>query len=119
MNAETALMHAVMLALSDAGCLVFRNNTGVGYSGRVIDRQPHCVTVATTRPITYGLCVGSADLIGIAPGGKFLAFEIKTGRGRATTEQQRFINAVLTAGGIAGIVRSPAEAVALLNMEQK
>ena len=101
MNAETPLMHRVMLALSDAGCLIWRNNTG---------------SVKTTdgRFVKFGLCVGSADLIGIAPGGRFLAVEIKTATGRATTEQQRFINAVLTRGGIAGIVRSPDEALELL-----
>lgn len=101
MNNETSIMHRIMLALSDAGCLIWRNNTG---------------SVKTTdgRFVKFGLCVGSADLIGIAPGGRFLAIEVKTSKGRATTEQQKFVNAVLTRGGIAGIVRSPEEALVLL-----
>lgn len=101
MNAETALMHRIMLALSDAGCLIWRNNTG-------------SVKTDDGRFVKFGLCVGSSDLIGIAHGGRFLAIEVKTSKGRATPEQQRFINAVLTRGGIAGIVRSPDEALALI-----
>ena len=90
------------------------NNTGKAYQGKPIHTQQGIVTLADYRFITFGLCEGSADLIGIAPGGRFLAIEVKTDKGRATIEQQRFINAVLTAGGIAGIVRSPQEAVSLI-----
>jgi len=90
-----------MLALSDAGCLIWRNNTG-------------CLKNQAGIPIKFGLCVGSSDLIGITPDGEFLAVEIKTPTGRATPEQTRFINAVRSRGGIAGIARSPADALALL-----
>jgi hypothetical protein len=115
MNAETALQHRIMLALSEAGCIMWRNNTGQAWNGRLLLQQPGSVTLANALPIKYGLCVGSSDLIGIHRAtGRFVAVEIKTPKGRASTEQQRFINAVLTAGGIAGIVRSPAEALALL-----
>ena len=101
MNAETALMHRVMLALSEAGCIVWRNNCGA-------------IQSADGRFVRYGIGnPGGSDLIGICRG-RFLAVEIKTSKGRATQEQQRFINAVLTAGGIAGIVRSPEEALALI-----
>ena len=90
-----------MLALSEAGCLIWRNNVGV-------------LKNAAGIPIRFGLAVGSSDLIGIAPGGRFLAVEIKTPTGKATPEQLRFIEAVRARGGIAGIARSPAEALALL-----
>ena len=98
---EQDIQRLIMLALSEAGCLIWRNNTGV-------------LKNAAGIPIRFGLAVGSSDLIGIAPGGRFLAVEIKTCKGRATTEQLRFIEAVLARGGIAGIARSPAEALALL-----
>jgi hypothetical protein len=98
---ESDIQRLIMLALSEAGCLVFRNNVGT-------------LKNAAGIPIRFGLCVGSSDLIGIAPGGRFLAVEIKTSKGRATTEQLRFIEAVRARGGIAGIARSPAEALALL-----
>jgi hypothetical protein len=62
----------------------------------------------------YGICVGSSDLIGIAPCGRFLAVEVKTATGRVTKEQQTFIDAVCRAGGIAGIARSVDDALQLL-----
>lgn len=98
---ESDIQRLIMLALSEAGCLIWRNNTGV-------------LKNAAGIPIKFGLCVGSSDLIGIAPGGRFLAVEIKTPTGKPTPEQTRFIEAVRARGGIAGIARSPAEALALL-----
>lgn len=98
---ESDIQRLIMLALSEAGCVIWRNNTGV-------------LKNAAGIPIRFGLCVGSSDLIGITPRGKFLAVEIKTCKGRATPEQLRFIEAVRKHGGIAGIARSPEEALALL-----
>ena len=98
---EQDIQRLIMLALSEAGCLIWRNNTGV-------------LKNAAGIPIKFGLCVGSSDLIGIAPGGRFLAVEIKTPTGKATPEQMRFIEAVRARGGIAGIARSPEEALDLL-----
>lgn len=100
---ETDIMRACMLALSEAGCLIWRNNVGV-----LPDR--------TGVPIRFGLCVGSSDLIGIAPDGRFLAVEVKTKTGRVRPEQQRFIDAVIAKGGIAGVARSPSEALDLLSL---
>lgn len=98
---ESDIQRLIMLAMSEAGCLIFRNNVGV-------------LKNAAGIPIRFGLAVGSSDLIGITPTGRFLAVEIKTSKGRATPEQMRFIEAVRARGGIAGIARSPAEALALL-----
>jgi hypothetical protein len=98
---ESDIQRLIMLALSEAGCLIFRNNVGT-------------LKNAAGIPIRFGLCVGSSDLIGITPDGRFLAVEIKTCKGRATPDQLRFIEAVRAKGGIAGIARSPEDALALL-----
>jgi hypothetical protein len=98
---ETDIMRQIMLALSEAGCLVWRNNVGVLKNQAGI-------------PIRFGLCVGSSDLIGVAPSGQFLAIEVKAARGRATDDQLRFISAVQARGGIAGVARSPEDALLLL-----
>ena len=98
---EMDILRLIMVTLSEAGCVVWRNNVGV-------------LKNAAGIPIKFGLCVGSSDIIGVAPCGRFLAVEVKTEKGRPTQDQIRFIEAVKRKGGIAGIARSPADAVALL-----
>jgi hypothetical protein len=100
---ESDIQRLIMLTLSNAGCTIWRNNVGV-------------LKNAAGIPIRFGLAVGSSDLIGIAPDGRFLAVEIKTCKGRATPEQVKFIEAVRKRGGIAGIARSPEDALELLRL---
>jgi hypothetical protein len=91
---------------------LFRNNTGVL-------RDQH------GRPVSFGLCKGSADLIGWTTRtitadmvgqqvAVFTSIEVKTASGRLTPEQRQWLAAVETAGGIAGVARSVADAEALL-----
>ena len=91
---------------------MFRNNTGTL-------RDQH------GRPVTFGLCKGSADLIGwrtltITPDmvgqqvAVFTSIEVKTPTGRVQPEQKQWLEAVQAAGGIAGIARSVEDAEALL-----
>ena len=114
MNPETKLMNLILIALSEAGCTVWRVETGGAWLGRVIHRERDCVTLAGARMFVTGLCKGGSDIIGIAPDGRFLALEVKAARGRVTPEQQRFIEAVRAAGGVAGIARSVADALELI-----
>lgn len=97
-KSEANVQREIMLALSQAGCLVWRNNVGA-------------LTDATGRLVRYGLCKGSADLIGLTSCGKFLAIEVKGANGRVTPEQERFIALVLAKGGRAGVARSVREAL--------
>lgn len=114
MNKETKLQNAIMLALSNAGCTVWRVETSGVWVGRKIHSDGDTVTLANARMFLSGLCKGGSDIIGIDPIGRFLAVEVKTETGRPTKEQLNFINAVKAAGGIAGIARSPREALELL-----
>jgi len=97
-KSEHHIQAQIMMALSNAGCIVWRNNTGVLPDRRGI-------------PVRFGLCVGSSDLIGIAPDGVFVAIEAKSALGQPTTAQLRFIDAVRSHGGRAGIARSAEDAV--------
>lgn len=101
---ETNIMNACMVALSAAGCLVWRNNVGV-------------LPDASGRPIRYGLGTGSSDLVGICRDGTFLAVEVKTPTGRVSPAQEAFIAAVRRRGGRAGVARSPEEAVRIARQE--
>lgn len=115
MNEETKLMRLIMVALTQADCLVFRNETSGAYVGKVIHKDARIVTLANAQLMTFGLCVGSSDIVGIhKPTGRFVAVEVKTEKGKPTKEQINFIEQVRAANGIAGIARSVKEALELL-----
>lgn len=100
MQAENLILNACLVALSEAGHLAWRNDTGAY-------RTPQ------GRLIRYGLCKGSADIIGVCSDGTFLAVECKTATGRTTPEQERFLTAVNRRGGRAGVARCAADALAI------
>lgn len=111
---EAAIQQQVRLALARAGSVAFRNNIGAYTDPK------------TGRVIKYGVCnPGGSDLIGWTPVlvtpdmvgqtiALFTAVEVKTPTGRPTEHQLNFIAQVLQAGGLAGIARSAADAVAIL-----
>jgi hypothetical protein len=112
MNPETALQNAIRKALSEAGVTNFRNNTGALKDDR-------------GRLVRYGLCKGSSDIIAIKPVtitedmvgsviGQFVAVEVKTAGKKATKDQQRFIDAILRLGGLAGVAHSEEEALEMV-----
>ena len=103
MQAETKILNACLMALSKAGCLVWRNNTGA-----LQDKNG--------RWVSFGLCKGSADIIGIAPDGRFLAVEVKAPGGKVSLDQQKFVLAVQLAGGLAGVARSADEALSIIGL---
>jgi len=103
---EANIQKEIMLALSQAGCTIFRNNTGAYRDG--------------DRFIRYGVGgKGGSDLLGISYSGKFLAVEVKTAKGKPTNDQLNFINVVKSKNGIAFIARSAEEALKLLNEQEK
>jgi len=114
-NPETQIQRRIMLALSEAGCTVFRNETSGAWLGKIIHKAGNQVTIANAHMMVFGLAVGSSDIIGISQNGKFLAVEVKTATGRASKEQLAFIEAVRAAGGIAGIARNEQDALALIS----
>lgn len=101
---EQAIQQRIRLACSRGPTRLWRNNTG-----RLRDERGQLVT--------FGLCPGSADLIGyttieVTPDmvgqrvAVFTAVEVKTPTGRPTPEQAAFLEHVRQAGGRAGIARS-------------
>lgn len=104
-KSERNIQAQILMALSESGCLVWRQNTGA------------YVDPKTKMLIRYGLCVGSSDVIGLAPDGKFLAVEVKTKTGDVRKGQPEFIAAVRRAGGYAGIARSVEDALAIARGE--
>jgi hypothetical protein len=110
---EQQIQQRIRLTCSTEATRLFRNNTGTL-------RDQH------GRPVSFGLCKGSADLIGwrtvtVTPEmvgtqvAVFTSIEVKTATGRLRSEQQQWLDAVQAAGGIAGVARSVEDAEALLS----
>jgi hypothetical protein len=111
---EQQIQQHIRLTCGGGTTRLFRNNTGTL-------RDQH------GRPVTFGLCKGSADLIGwrtitITPEmvgqqvAVFTSIEVKTATGRVRPEQQQWLDAVTAAGGIAGVARSVEDAQQLLGL---
>ena len=117
MKSEAQIQREIMLALSQQGVTVWRNNTAFGWQGDEVIKRGRDVILKNARPVRCGLCVGSADLIGIKPMviekndvgrtvGLFYACEVKTGKGVVSDEQWTFINHVNDRGGEGVVARS-------------
>jgi len=111
---EQTIQQHIRLACSIGTCRLFRNNTGT-------------LRDINGRPVQFGLCKGSADLIGWTTRtvtqdmvgtqvAVFTSIEVKTATGKIRPEQQQWLNAVQAAGGIAGVARSVGEAMDLLSI---
>ena len=112
MASEQTIQQHIRLACSTGNCRLFRNNTGT-------------LKDANGRPVQFGLCKGSADLIGwttrtITPEmvgthvAVFTSIEVKTATGSLRPEQRQWLDTVQAAGGVAGVARSVADAQQLL-----
>ena len=112
MPSEQTIQQHIRIACSKGDTRLFRNNTGTL-------RDQH------GRPVQFGLCKGSGDLIGwrsitVTPAmvgttiAVFISVEVKTPTGRMRPEQKQWLEAVQAAGGIAGVARSVADAEVLL-----
>jgi len=111
---ETEIQQQIRLQCSRGPVRLWRNN-----SGSLPDPR-------TGRYVTFGVgSPGGSDLIGyrkvtITPemvGQEipiFAAIEVKTPRGKASKQQEAFIEHIRNAGGIAGIARSVDEAQSIL-----
>lgn len=52
-----------------------------------------------------GMPAGTADILGIGPGGVFIAIEVKSKRGTLSKAQKAFLAAMLARGGISMVAR--------------
>ena len=128
---EHEIQQRILLACGSGTTRLWRNNVGTGWAGQAAKvtagniravaaaLRPGDVIVRQGRPLHAGLCVGSSDLIGyrqVDGVAQFVALEVKSATGRPTAEQAQFIDHINGAGGVAGIVRSVADAQTMLNI---
>jgi hypothetical protein len=96
------LVNEVTLALSAAGALAWKNNTGV-------------LRDVNNRPVRYG-CVGSPDVLACVKG-RFVGVECKVGKDRQRTEQKAFAAATDRAQGLYILARSVDDVTDTLRLE--
>jgi|SRR6266850_815538 len=103
--------------LARAGVLSWRNTVGFIRAGELSE-----------RPITYGLCVGSSDLIAcvpvamscpacgvtLPPVGRFVGIEVKGPTARWTDEQRAWGTLVESHRGVYGLVYGPGDVGGIL-----
>lgn len=90
---ESDVVAAILDYLAVRGIFAWRNQTGAMRTG---DGK---------RFVRFG-AVGSPDIIGVLPGGRFLGIECKTPRGRLSPHQDLFLARLLDDGALAFVARS-------------
>ena len=84
MTPEGEVQRQIIEYIEASGIYAWRNNTG------------------RRGGVSYGK-QGSSDILGILPGGKFLAIEVKGPNGKASLEQLEFLGNIAKNGGVAFI----------------
>lgn len=101
MTEEHSIQNQIRLALNPYA-VIFRANVGSGYT-------------ADGRYFSTGLPVGFSDLFGFRKSdGKAIFIEVKTKTGRVSEAQKNFIEKMQESGALAGIARSPEDAIKII-----
>ena len=98
---EIDVQNSIRLALNDHA-VIFRANVGT-------------FKTDDGRVVSTGLPPGFSDLFGYRKSdGRAVFIEVKTAKGRPSEKQKHFIEQMQKNGAIAGIARSPEEAIELV-----
>lgn len=126
---EAEIKARIRLAIgrSAPDCRLFNNPVGTAWAGDILHTRPGLVTLGCPRRVHYGVGgAGGSDLIGfrsvlISPDmigervAVFVAAEVKRPGEPLPDHQALFVDFIQKSGGIAGVVRSPDEALRLLH----
>lgn len=103
MTKEIDVQNSIRLALNPYA-VVFRANVGF-------------FSTADGRKISTGLPKGFSDLFGFRKSdGRIFFIEVKNETGRVRPDQEHFIEIMRKNGAIAGVARSPEEAIDLIGV---
>jgi hypothetical protein len=93
-----AIAHAHLVR----ACLTYLELNGIrSFAVNQVARQ-----MADGRWRNLGASSGAPDIMACAPGGRFLAFELKTGASKPRHDQLRVLEALKLAGATVAVVRS-------------
>lgn len=100
-KSETDIQNEIRLAINEVA-VTFRANVGVFFT-------------KDGRPIRTGLPKGFSDLFGFRRSdGRIFFIEVKTEKGKLRDDQIHFLEMMKTLGAIAGVARSPQEAIDII-----
>jgi hypothetical protein len=123
---EAIFERALLPAISATDLVIFKNEVGEGFYARIRplldqalqpwpDAQRKAREVLTRNRVTYGLRVGSSDLVAVlAPLGRAVFLELKSSTGRLEPEQRAFLLRMRELGAVAEAVRTVPEALDVL-----
>ena len=111
---EETILRSILKTHNRGPVRLFRNTCAVGWVGELVSVRDGFTMLRNARRNSFGLAVGSGDLIGwvTKPDGvaQFVSLEVKAPKGRVREEQLAWDEAVRRSGGRSGIVRSVDEA---------
>jgi hypothetical protein len=107
---ESAILAQILDYLKIRGVLHWRQNSGAF----ALAAQGH-----TKRRFFRAGAPGISDVIGVLPGGRFLAIEVKREGEYPTDAQLAFMTNVNDAGGLAFVARSVEEVAMVLDAAEK
>ena len=114
---------ALRLQHNIPGVRLWKNPVGFGYNGDVVStfdkNGKRYLLLENPRPVTYGFCSGSSDIIGFCIKDKkpiFTGIEIKTPGDKRKPKQDDFHNMIISAGGFSGVVRKKEDLYEILGV---
>ena len=117
---EHELQKRIQVALSGAGCVVFRTNVGKGLlirRAQIIKRYDNgtALVAGTFNYFDSGLPVGHPDLYGFRKkDGKVFYIEVKTASGVISEKQKKFHDMLHKNGIIHGVARNVEDALKIV-----
>ena len=121
---ESSIQNEILIALSEAGHYCLRVNSGQAWGGEVLAHDGSKLLLAHPTKIMLAP-PGTSDIIGcrsvlITPAmvgqtiAQFVAVEVKRPGEKPEKHQERYLALMRSRGAVAGVARSPAEALGLL-----
>lgn len=101
-KSEHDIQSLIRLELTKLGIPCFRINVGK-------------VKMKDGRWFSTGAPKGFSDLFGFRKDGKIFFIEVKNETGRVRPEQKQFLETMRSLGALAGVARSPEEALEIVN----
>lgn len=113
MSREIEIQKQIMVAISPY-VAIFRTPAGMYYQGKMINTPEYGRVIQHPRAVKI-LVPGFPDLSGFdRETGQAVFIEVKTPTGKATKEQEQFLDVAKSAGCKAGIARSAEEALEII-----